>query len=128
MILGLGTDLVSVTRVESVLSRHPLRFAKKVLTEKELVRFQALDAPGMAAAHIAKQFAAKEAVSKALGTGMRQGVHFNLIEVTRSPSGQPMVSLIGGALAVAQQLQVRSWHLSLTDDSGFVVAVAIAEG
>ena len=59
---------------------------------------------------------------------MRQGVHFNLIEVTRSPSGQPMVSLIGGALAVAQQLQVRSWHLSLTDDSGFVVAVAIAEG
>ena len=99
-----------------------------MLTETELVRFQTLDAPGMAAAHIAKQFAAKEAVSKALGTGMRQGVHFNLIEVTRSPSGQPMVSLIGGALAVAQQLQVRSWHLSLTDDSGFVVAVAIAEG
>ena len=56
MILGLGTDLVSVTRVETVLNRHPLRFAKKVLTEKELVRFQALDAPGMAAAHIAKQY------------------------------------------------------------------------
>lgn len=128
MILGLGTDLVSVTRVEAVLIRHPVRFAKKVLAEKELGRFQALDDPRMAAAYMAKQFAAKEAVSKALGTGMRLGVHFNLIEVTKRPSGQPKVSLIGGALAIADQLQVRSWHLSLTDDSGFVVAVAIAEG
>ena len=76
MILGLGTDLVSVTRVESVLSRHPLRFAKKVLTEKEHVRFQALDAPGMAAAHIAKKFAARDAVSKELGTGLLLGVYF----------------------------------------------------
>lgn len=127
MILGLGTDLVFVKRVEKVLNRHPLRFPQKILTEKEFRRFQQLDTAKMAAAYIAKQFAAKEAVSKALGTGMRQGVHFSLIEVSRNKSGQPAVSLLGDALSVAEQLQVRAWHLSLSDDSGFVVAVAIAE-
>ena len=128
MIIGVGTDLVSIDRITRVLARHPDRFADRILSEAERERFDAYEVGPGRNAYVAKQFAAKEAVSKALGTGMREGVQFNRIEVLRNSAGQPSVKLLREALMKAASLGVQRWHLSLSDEAGFVVSVAIAEG
>ena len=128
MIIGVGTDLVSIDRITRVLARHPARFADRILSEAERARFDAYEVGPGRNAYVAKQFAAKEAVSKALGTGMREGVQFNRIEVLRNSAGQPSVKLLREALMKAASLGVQRWHLSLSDEAGFVVSVAIAEG
>jgi holo-[acyl-carrier protein] synthase len=128
MIIGVGTDLVSIDRITRVLARHPDRFADRILSEAERARFDAYEVGPGRNAYVAKQFAAKEAVSKALGTGMREGVQFNRIEVLRNSAGQPSVKLLREALMKAASLGVQRWHLSLSDEAGFVVSVAIAEG
>ena len=128
MIIGVGTDLVSIDRIARVLARHPQRFVGRILSEAEQARFDTFEIGLGRSAYVAKQFAAKEAVSKALGTGMREGVQFNRIEVLRNSAGQPSVKLLREALMKAASLGVQRWHLSLSDEAGFVVSVAIAEG
>ena len=128
MIIGVGTDLVCIDRIARVLARHPDRFVGRILSQAERARFDAFEVGPSRTAYVAKQFAAKEAVSKALGTGMREGVQFNRIEVLRNSAGQPSVKLLRGALTKAASLGVQRWHLSLSDEAGFVVSVAIAEG
>ena len=128
MIIGVGTDLVCIDRIDRVLARHPDRFVGRILTAAERARFDAFEVGPGRSAYVAKQFAAKEAVSKALGTGMRAGVQFNRIEVLRNGVGQPSVTLLNEAALKAARLGVNRWHLSLSDEAGFVVSVAIAEG
>ena len=128
MIIGVGTDLVCIDRIARVLERHPDRFVGRILSQAERARFDAFEVGPSRTAYVAKQFAAKEAVSKALGTGMREGVQFNRIEVLRNSAGQPSVKLLREALMKAASLGVQRWHLSLSDEAGFVVSVAIAEG
>ena len=128
MIIGVGTDLVCIDRIARVLARHPDRFIGRILSQAERARFDAFEVGPSRTAYVAKQFAAKEAVSKALGTGMREGVQFNRIEVLRNSAGQPSVKLLREALMKAASLGVQRWHLSLSDEAGFVVSVAIAEG
>ena len=128
MIIGVGTDLVCIDRIARVLARHPDRFVGRILSQAERARFDAFEVGPSRTAYVAKQFAAKEAVSKALGTGMREGVQFNRIEVLRNSAGQPRVKLLREALTKAASLGVQRWHLSLSDEAGFVVSVAIAEG
>ena len=128
MIIGVGTDLVCIDRIARVLARHPDRFVGRILSQAERARFDAFEVGPGRNAYVAKQFAAKEAVSKALGTGMREGVQFNRIEVLRNSAGQPSVKLLREALMKAASLGVQRWHLSLSDEAGFVVSVAIAEG
>jgi holo-[acyl-carrier protein] synthase len=128
MIIGVGTDLVCIDRIARVLARHPDRFVGRILSQAERARFDAFEVGPSRTAYVAKQFAAKEAVSKALGTGMREGVQFNRIEVLRNSAGQPSVKLLREALMKAASLGVQRWHLSLSDEAGFVVSVAIAEG
>ena len=128
MIIGVGTDLVCIERIARVLARHPDRFVGRILSEAERARFDAFEVGPSRTAYVAKQFAAKEAVSKALGTGTREGVQFNRIEVLRNSAGQPTVKLLSEALMKAASLGVQRWHLSLSDEAGFVVSVAIAEG
>ena len=128
MIIGVGTDLVCIDRIDRVLARHPDRFVGRILTAAEQARFDAFEVGPGRSAYVAKQFAAKEAVSKALGTGMRAGVQFNRIEVLRNGVGQPSVTLLHEAALKAARLGVNRWHLSLSDEAGFVLSVAIAEG
>ena len=128
MIIGVGTDLVCIDRIARVLARHPDRFVGRILSQAERARFDAFEVGPSRTAYVAKQFAAKEAVSKALGTGMREGVQFNRIEVLRNGAGQPSVTLLREASVKAARLGVERWHLSLSDEAGFVVSVAIAEG
>ena len=123
MIVGIGTDLVEVARIQRSYERFGLRFATKILHPTELERL----GEKLSAKVLAKRFAAKEAVAKTLGTGMRMGVHFSQIAVEHIPSGQPTVRLYGAAAARAEHLGIQNWHLSLTDERQFALAFAIAE-
>lgn len=125
MIVGIGTDLVELARIEKSLQRFGERFAKRVLVETELTEYRQAKAQ---VAFLGKRFAAKEAISKVLGTGMRQGVSFSCISVKHTESGKPTVELSDAALKVAQDRGIVSWHLSISDENQYAVAFAVAEG
>ena len=99
------------------------QLSKKLLNPAEVPPGKALTA-----AWLARQFAAKEAVSKALGTGLAGGVHFRDIWALRSPHGRPRVQLANGALRRATHLGIETIHLSITGEADYVMAFAIAEG
>ena len=96
MILGIGSDIVDIRRIEQVLERHGERFARRVFTETERAR---ADARANRAATFAKRFAAKEACAKALGTGIGGGVFWRDLGVVNLASGRPTIQLAGGAMS-----------------------------
>lgn len=127
MIIGLGTDLCDIARVAETLKRFPGRFENRLYTEREQARAErrAHNRDG----RYAQMFAAKEACSKALGTGFRKGVFWRDMEVIHLRSGKPTMELSGGALARMQALTPEGMRaqveLSLTDESGLANAVVI---
>ncbi|NRB68530.1 MAG: holo-ACP synthase [Vibrio sp.] len=123
-IVGLGTDIAEIERVEKALSRSGEAFARRILTDIELQRFQSLKQQGR---FLAKRFAAKEAASKALGTGIALGVTFHDFTITNDEYGAPNLSLSGKALEFAQKKQVESIHLSISDERHYAVATVIYE-
>jgi holo-[acyl-carrier protein] synthase len=128
MILGLGSDLSDIRRIQNSLERFGDRFKERVFTELERTRS---DRKADAAASYAKRFAAKEACAKALGTGMRRGVFWRDMGVVNMRSGQPTMQLTGGALARLQEMTPPGMkaviHLSLTDDHPYAQAFVIIE-
>ncbi len=123
-IVGIGVDRILIVRVQRSYERFGDRFIQRVYTDTEYQ--QALN-KGNAARRLAMLFAAKEAVSKALGTGFHQGVTPKLIETIHLPSGKPEINLYGSAQEKADALAVSRVHLSLSDDDGVAMAFAIAE-
>ncbi len=128
MIIGIGSDLSDIRRVQDTLDRFGERFVARVFTAVEKTRSER---KGDRAASYAKRFAAKEACSKALGTGMRAGVFWRDMGVVNMPSGQPTLALTGGA---AQRLAALTppgmrpvIHLSLTDDHPYAQAFVVIE-
>jgi holo-[acyl-carrier protein] synthase len=128
MILGLGSDLSDIRRIQASLDRFGDRFRERVFTELERTRFERKPD---AAASYAKRFAAKEACAKALGTGMRRGVFWRDMGVINMRSGQPTMALTGGALARLQEMTPEGMkaviHLTLTDDHPYAQAFVIIE-
>ena len=128
MIIGLGSDLIDIRRIEKVLERHGSRFTERVFTEIEQAKS---DRRQQRAASYAKRFAAKEACAKALGTGLYQGVFWRDMGVVNLPSGQPTMVLTGGAAErLAKMLppgHVASIHLTITDDFPLAQALVIIE-
>jgi holo-[acyl-carrier protein] synthase len=126
MILGVGTDLIDIRRIERTLERFGARFVERVFTAAEQAR---AERRSDRAAAYAKRYAAKEACAKALGTGFRQGVYWRDIGVGNRPSGQPVLQLTGGAadrLAVLTPAGMTPQvDLSLTDEPPFGHAVVI---
>jgi holo-[acyl-carrier protein] synthase len=98
MILGLGSDICDIRRIEAVIARHGDRFLERVFTPIERAR-AGRRTPKIQAATYAKRFAAKEAAAKALGTGFRKGVFFSDLGVVNLPGGQPTLHMTGGAAA-----------------------------
>jgi holo-[acyl-carrier protein] synthase len=124
MIVGVGVDVVEIARVARALDRHP-RFAERVYTKAER---DASTRRGVGAvAYLAKRWAAKEAVSKALGVGF-SGFAYTEIEVTNLRSGAPTVALRGELADWAEALGVVRWHLSLSDTDELAFANVVAEG
>ena len=122
MILGVGTDLFQVSRIERSIERHGERFVKRILSNEELNGFLVSKRQ---ANYLAKRFAVKEAVSKALGTGMAQGVSWHDIEVCYSELGAPEVRLCGGAAKRLDLMNGSSVHISISDEADMVVAFAV---
>ncbi len=125
-IVGIGTDIVSVARMQSIWERFPEAFARRILTLSELEALRKTRDP---VAFLAKRYAAKEAVAKALGTGFRpQGVRLSEIGVGNDPLGRPFITCTGTALLEMQKLQVLDSHLSLADEREFAVAFVVLAG
>ena len=128
MILGIGSDLSDIRRIQATLDRFGARFTHRIFTELERTRS---DRKPDAASSYAKRFAAKEACAKALGTGMRRGVFWRDMGVVNMRSGQPTMALSGGALLRLNEMvpagQVAKIHLSLTDDHPYAQAFVIIE-
>ena len=129
MIIGTGNDIVDIRRVERVLQRYGARFTARVFTNVERERSERRL---QSAASYAKRFAAKEACSKALGTGIRKGVFWRDMGVVNLPSGKPTLKLTGGARDHLERLvpegHAAEIHLTLTDDYPLAQAFVIIEG
>ena len=127
MIIGLGSDLCSIERMQKSIDRFGDRFIQRVFTEIEAAK--AARRPYTSTATFAKRFAAKEAFSKAVGTGFRQGVFMRDIGVVNLPSGAPTLALTGGARARVDALtppgQAIDVHLTMTDDHPWAQAFVI---
>lgn len=124
MIYGIGTDLVEIPRVEHALERFGARFARRILCEPELRRFGAHARP---AAYLAKRFAAKEAFTKALGTGIRAPANWHGVWVSNQRSGKPQLEYSTPLAALLESRGIRRAHLTLTDERGMASATVILE-
>ena len=124
MIYGVGTDLIEIKRVERVLARFGERFARRILCEPELKRFRAHKQP---VAYLAKRFAAKEAFTKALGTGIHAPANWHGVWVVNLKSGKPQLQFSDELQKLLQQRQIRRSHLSLTDEREIAAATVILE-
>jgi holo-[acyl-carrier protein] synthase len=129
MIVGLGSDICDIRRIEKSLERFGSRFMERLFTPEE--RAKAERRPMNRAATYAKRFAAKEACAKALGTGFRRSVFFADLRVVNLPSGQPTLSLHNGALARLKIMIPPNYEprifLSLTDEYPYAYANVIIE-
>lgn len=129
MIIGLGSDLCNIERIQNSLNRFGERFEKRVFTDVE--RAKAAKRPFTKAGTYAKRFAAKEAFSKAVGTGFRAGVFMRDIGVINAPSGAPTLHLCGGAKTRLDSMMPDGYeafiHLTLTDDHPWAQAFVIIE-
>jgi holo-[acyl-carrier protein] synthase len=126
MIIGLGSDLIDIRRIEKTLARHGERFMGRIYTETERRKS---DSRAQRAASYAKRFAAKEACAKALGTGLRKGVFWRDMGVVNLPGGKPSLKLTGGALKRLQEITPAGHEahidLSITDDFPLAQAIVI---
>jgi holo-[acyl-carrier protein] synthase len=127
MIVGIGSDLCNIERIQNSLDRFGERFLNRVFTDVE--RTKAARRPHTVAGTLAKRFAAKEAFSKAVGTGFKRGVYLKDIGVVNLPSGQPTLQLTGGAKArldaLAPDGHAIDIHLTMTDDHPWAQAFVI---
>ena len=126
MIYGIGVDLVRVDRLARVLERYGERFLKRVFTDREIAYCRGRAKQGVY--QFAQRFAAKEAFSKALGVGLREGgIRWREVEVLPDPRGKPEIQVTGRAAQFCRDNDIRGLHLSLTDEDNFAVAMVVLE-
>jgi holo-[acyl-carrier protein] synthase len=124
MIYGVGTDVVEIVRIEAALERFGERFAQRILCQPELLRFKNHRMP---ASYLAKRFAAKEAFTKALGTGIHAPANWHGVWVKNLPSGKPVLEFSEALSRLLHGRKIHASHLSLTDERGVAMATVILE-
>ena len=124
MIFGIGTDIVEVERIKNLSSIS--KFAKKILSQKELNTFNSLN-KDQKVYFLSKQFAAKEAISKALGTGIGHEASLNNIEILRDEKGKPFFNAINELSLLISDLGITKTHVSLADERDYAIAIAVLE-
>tara|TARA_B110000444_G_scaffold170887_1_gene159662 strand:+ start:35 stop:421 length:387 start_codon:yes stop_codon:yes gene_type:complete len=120
--LGIGTDILQISRIHDTLERHGEKFAQRILTVSEMIEYRKHYQPERM---LAKRFAIKEAVSKALGTGIGEGVSWQHIEVVHDELGAPAIVLSGRALEIARSKGGEQVIISGSDEKEYVVAFAV---
>ena len=119
MIYGIGTDIVRVSRMQNNLDKYGQKFVNRILNEKEISDFTR----ALKKAHfLAKRFAAKEAVVKAMGTGFRNGISLDQIIVTHTEHGRPDLEYLDRALKIKEELGIGESHISLSDEDDYAIA------
>jgi holo-[acyl-carrier protein] synthase len=124
MIYGVGSDVVEIARIERALGRFGERFARRILCDPELQRFHSHRLP---AAYLAKRFAAKEAFSKALGTGIRAPANWHGVWVTNHACGKPSLQFSDPLKSLLERRGVTGAHVSLSDEREMAFATVILE-
>ncbi len=124
MIYGIGTDIVEIPRIARSLERFGERFAQRILCGPELARFASHKQP---ASYLAKRFAAKEAFTKALGTGIHAPANWHGVWVSNLRSGKPVLEFSPALAALMEKRGVRRTHVSLSDDRALACATVILE-
>ena len=124
MIFGIGTDIVEIKRIEEITSLE--RFAGRILSENEQHIFASMN-DSKKIRYISKQFAGKEAISKALGTGINKDVSFNNIEILRDDNGMPFFNPINQLDNLIADLGITKTHVSLADENHYAIAIAVLE-
>ena len=113
MIVGIGTDIVRISRMAENLERYGNKFAERILTSDELVYFSKNKCP---ASYLAKRFAAKEAAAKAMGCGFRDGLMLTHIGTRHDELGKPLLEYSGKAVDLCKQLNISKSHLTISDE------------
>lgn len=128
MIYGIGADVIEIGRIEDAMRRSGRRFVERILGERELQRFEQRTQryARRGVVFLATRFAAKEAISKALGLGMRQPMSWRAVEILNAPSGKP-IAVLHGALQAFVAERGLTLHVSVSDERAYAVAYAIAE-
>ena len=121
MIIGVGTDIVSISRIREILNRQGEKFVNRILSQAEQKEINGRFTP----ATVAKRFAAKEALAKSLGTGIGSGVSFQDIIITHDSKGAPLVKLCGGAAKVLDEKSGQKVLISLSDEQDYAIAYAV---
>ena len=121
-VIGIGTDIVEIKRIADMSEQTRNRLALRVLTDVEYAHYLTLNQPER---YLAKRWAGKEALSKALGTGIAKGVSFKHIEISSLGSGQPVLNLTHKALEIATSLGASQWHISLSDEVSYATAFVV---
>jgi holo-[acyl-carrier protein] synthase len=124
MIFGIGTDIVRIERIQTLVERYGDRFVGRILSASEIAVFAKHQNN---IAFLAKRFAAKEAVAKAFGCGIGQDMAFTEISVINTSSGKPCVELLGKAKQFASRLNIRKIEISLSDERDFALAFVVIE-
>lgn len=123
-IIGIGTDVVKISRIKRIFKKYPEGFAERVLHKNELKVLKSHQSPKT---YLARRFSAKEAVAKALGTGIANGVSFKEIEISNNDNGQPILTLHGTTLTIAKNLGIENAYISLSDEDKYAVAMVVLE-
>jgi len=123
MIIGIGTDIVDIARVTESLSKSNM-LAKRILTQNEYIEFEASNDKGR---YLAKKFASKEAVVKAIGTGIGNGMGWQQIEISHDPFGRPILNAKGAFKEWCEQQGVSNMHISIADENAFATAFVVIE-
>jgi holo-[acyl-carrier protein] synthase len=124
MIYGIGTDLVEPSRIARLLEKYGERFAKRLLSDEEWPEYVKSGQPAM---FLAKRFAAKEALSKAIGTGMRYPVSLNKIQISHDPLGKPYFTFHPELSSLVRNAGITGHHLSISDELNLACAFVILE-
>lgn len=124
MIFGIGTDIVEIKRIETMKSLD--KFASKILSHNEKEFYDSLTNEKKIV-YISKQFAAKEAIAKAIGTGIRNDTHFKNIEILRDKNGAPIFNALNKLQKIISDLGITKTHVSLADERDYAIAIAVLE-
>jgi len=124
VIVGIGVDIAETARVEKLSAKFGQRFARRILTTDELLEF---DRRKHSSSYLATRFAAKEAVAKALGTGIGEQLGFHSIQIDNDEKGKPLLRFMGTAVDLIAGLNIKNAMISLSDEKHYVVAMVVLE-
>ena len=124
MIVGIGVDIAETARVEKLIAKYGQQFARRILTADELLEF---DRRKHSSSYLATRFAAKEAVAKALGTGIGEQFGFHSIQIDNDAQGKPLLRFMDSAVDLIAGLNINNAMISLSDEKHYVVAMVVLE-